>query len=111
MLSISTILSGVGVFLILHSAYSALEYRTILLSARDIPDGLNPDRPPADAALEVLVAFGLCLVGQLASETFAGVKGTTAKGGRVASSTAPAYRSRDFDIYATRAAGVYSMKR
>ena len=111
MISISTFLSAVGVILVLHSAYSALQYRTILLSARDIPDGLNPDRPPADAAFEVLFAFGLCLIGQLASETFLGVKTTTAKGGRTASSIAPAYKSRDFDIYATRAAAVYSMRR
>mmetsp|Transcript_3286 Transcript_3286/g.7208 ORF Transcript_3286/g.7208 Transcript_3286/m.7208 type:complete len:112 (-) Transcript_3286:244-579(-) len=111
MLSISALLSGFGVFLVLHSAYSALQYRTILLSARDVPDGLNPDRPPADAVLEVLFAFGLCLVGQLSSETFLSVKTTTARGGRTASSVAPAYKSRDFDIYATRAAGVFGATR
>lgn len=105
MLSVNTVLSGLGVLLLFHSAYSALQYRTILLEAADVPDGFTPDRPPIDAAVEALIAFALCLVGQLMSESLLGVRATTAKGGR-ASSVAPAYVTRDFDIYATRASGI-----
>ena len=103
----STVLSGLGVLLLFHSAYSALQYRSILLSAVDIPEHLNPDRPPLDAIVEVMVAFGLCLLGQLLSESFQGVRATTSsagtKGGRKAmsSTSAPAYKTRDFDLYRT----------
>ena len=104
----STILSGLGVLLLFHSAYSALQYRSILLSAVDIPEHLNPDRPPLDAIVEVIAAFGLCLLGQLLSESFQGVRATTSsagtkKGGRKAmsSTSAPAYKTRDFDLYRT----------
>ena len=110
MLSVSTLLSSLGALLVLHSAYSALHYRAILLSVADVPDHLSPDQPPADVVLEVLLGFSLCLVGQLAGNTFVGVRATTAGGKRV-SQTAPAYRTRDFDIFVTRAAGIAKAQR
>ena len=112
--SASSLLSGLGVALVFHSAFSALQYRSILLSAVDYPDHLNPDRPPLDATVEVIVAFGLCLLGQLLSESFQGVRATTSssnsKGGASAGSrgrksmsatSAPAYKTRDFDLFQT----------
>mmetsp|Transcript_2524 Transcript_2524/g.7409 ORF Transcript_2524/g.7409 Transcript_2524/m.7409 type:complete len:117 (+) Transcript_2524:130-480(+) len=106
-----TVLSGLGVLLLFHSAFSALQYRSILLSAVDIPEHLNPDRPPPDATVEVVVAFAFCLLGQLLSESFQGVRATTSSaaaagtkaGGRKAmsSTSAPAYKTRDFDLYQT----------
>ena len=102
--SASSLLSGLGVALVFHSAFSALQYRSILLSAVDIPDHLNPDRPPLDATVEVIAAFGLCLLGQLLSESFQGVRATTSSskgGGRksMSATSAPAYKTRDFDLY------------
>jgi hypothetical protein len=109
--SVPSLLSGLGVALVFHSAFSALQYRSILLSAVDIPDHLNPDRPPLDATVEVFAAFGLCLLGQLLSESFQGVRATTSssKGGAAGSrgrksmsaTSAPAYKTRDFDLYQT----------
>jgi len=106
---LSSILSGLGLALLFHSAFSALQYRSILLSAMDIPEHLNPERPPLDAIVEVVVAFGFCLLGQLLSESFQGVRATTsssssaAGGGRksMSATSAPAYKTRDFDLYQT----------
>ena len=105
--SLPSILSGFGVALLFHSAFSAQQYRSILLSAVDIPDHLNPDRPPLDAIVEVIVAFGFCLLGRLLTESFQGVRATTSSssrgGGRksMSATSAPAYKTRDFDLYQT----------
>uniref|UniRef100_A0A7R9W276 Membrane magnesium transporter n=1 Tax=Pseudictyota dubia TaxID=2749911 RepID=A0A7R9W276_9STRA len=96
--SLQSILSTVGALLVMHSTYSCLHYRSILLSAGDVPPGFSTTKPPSDVVIEVLVGFALCLIGQLACGPFLEVRAST-RGREVA---APPYRTRDFDIYNNR---------
>mmetsp|Transcript_40455 Transcript_40455/g.121894 ORF Transcript_40455/g.121894 Transcript_40455/m.121894 type:complete len:114 (-) Transcript_40455:519-860(-) len=105
--SLQSFLSTAGALLMLHSAFSCLHYRTILLSAGDVPPGYSTTKPPSDVVIEVLVGFALCLIGQLACGPFLEVRAST-KGREVA---APPYRTRDFDIYNNRGKAIAKAKK
>ena len=106
-------LTTIGVILILHSTYSCLQYRSLALAA-DIPDTSSP---PIDVTIEVLLGFIICLVGQLSCGQFHQVRRGVASGsmllGKIEPQNsvsnqlkgeiiAPAYRTRDFDLFTTR---------
>jgi len=104
--------STLGVILILHSAYSCLHYRTILLSAYnvvDLPSTYSPLSPPKDVVIECFIGFILCLTSQLASITLHPIK--VASQGSSHELRAPLHRSRDFDLFFnTRAHDLYSVR-
>ena len=84
----------------LHGAYSCLHYRGILQDL-DLEDSESFSIPPADVKLEVGIAFGLILLGELLNvglmqpvEVISATKRKPLQ--------APPYRTRDFDIYANR---------
>ncbi|KAL3761382.1 hypothetical protein ACHAW5_004995 [Stephanodiscus triporus] len=107
-LSGNSTLTTIGALLILHSTYSCLHYRSLAIAA-DLPDTSSP---PADVVVEVFMGFALCLAGQLMCGPFHMVRvsggpllGAIRKnrGGRLRREIiAPAYRTRDFDLFNTR---------
>mmetsp|Transcript_10086 Transcript_10086/g.14800 ORF Transcript_10086/g.14800 Transcript_10086/m.14800 type:complete len:113 (+) Transcript_10086:191-529(+) len=109
-MGITSIITPVGIIAVLHSAYSCLHYRSILSSSNlDLLESgytkYNPSKPPQDVVIECLIGFTLCLIGQLI------VKGHFIP---VVSSTgtvkAAVHISRDFDLFATRAGIIASVK-
>ena len=102
-------LTIIGVVLILHSTYSCLHYRSLAMAA-DLSDTSSP---PIDVAIEVFLGFALCLVGQLLCGPFHKVRvsgGSGSSKGRV-EIIAPAYRTRDFDLFTTRIKALSMAKR
>jgi hypothetical protein len=101
-------LTTIGTLLILHSTYSCLHYRSLAIAA-DRPDTSSP---PADVVVEVFLGFALCLAGQLMCGPFHRVRMSAGKllggiqkkrGGSLRSEIiAPAYRTRDYDLFTTR---------
>ncbi|KAL7460759.1 hypothetical protein ACHAXS_001201 [Conticribra weissflogii] len=99
-LSAKPTITATGVLLILHSTYSCLHYRSLAMAA-DLPDTSSP---PLDVVIEVFLGFFFCLVGQLMCGPFHEVRmsgGPSVKRNRV-EIVAPAFRSRDFDLFTTR---------
>ena len=97
------LLTPLGIIVLLHSAYSCLHYRSIISSSalEDflLEKGYNELSPPKDIVIEVILGFLFCLFGQVsAAGNFLPVVGT----GRI-ELRAPAYVSRDFDLFCTRA--------
>eukprot|EP00569_Conticribra_weissflogii_P009987 CAMPEP_0171361742 /NCGR_PEP_ID=MMETSP0879-20121228/2180_1 /TAXON_ID=67004 /ORGANISM="Thalassiosira weissflogii, Strain CCMP1336" /LENGTH=114 /DNA_ID=CAMNT_0011868477 /DNA_START=284 /DNA_END=628 /DNA_ORIENTATION=- len=100
-ISAKSAMTSAGVLFILHSTYSCLQYRSLAVAA-DLPDTSSP---PLDVVLEVFLGFFLCLVGQLMCGPFHEVRmagGSSVKRNRV-EIVAPPFRSRDFDLFTTRA--------
>lgn len=95
-MSLPSIMTSLGAILVFHSAYVCLQYRSLLLEL-DLSE--THKLPPIDVYMELGVGFLLCLVGQL---LFVGNCIEVTGFGR--SLKAPAYRTRDFDIYINRAA-------
>jgi len=125
--STSLILKGTGAVLMLHAAYSCMHYRSILQdldllsSDNDASSGDEASAtedsttttmmiPPVDVYIEVAIAFFMILAGELIStgllqsvELFHTSTSTTSTTKRKHKSlAAPAYRTRDFDIYTNR---------
>ena len=122
---LSTSCTVLGTMLLLHAAYSCLHFKA-LLQELDIPldDTTNNNTigtriPPSDVVVECVLGLLMIFVGQLLESggspwqpcmTTTTTSTTTTK----TSSTrrrrplaAPAFRTRDFDIYADRAAAIY----
>lgn len=98
---ISLFLSSVGAIVMLHAACSCMHFRSILQDL-DLQDDPTYSIPPMDVYAEVAVSFGMILLGELISigslqpvDIFAS---TTKRKPLVA----PAYRTRDFDVYFNR---------
>ena len=122
--SISFFLKGTGAILMLHAAYSCMHYRSILqdldlvATSSSGSDGQHQDEtetsssssetmmiPPIDVYIEVVIAFLLILLGELYGiGSLQSVELVSAEENEVKrkSLTAPAYRTRDFDIYNNR---------
>jgi len=129
--SISFFLKGTGAVLMLHAAYSCMHYKSILqdldlVSGSDgQQDGTTGETeattsseassetteitmhmiPPIDVYIEVAVAFILILLGELIGiGSLQSVELTTSEENQVKRKplAAPAYRTRDFDIYSNR---------
>ena len=125
--SISFFLKGTGAILMLHAAYSCMHYRSILqdldlvTTSSSGSDGQHQDEtetssssssetmmiPPIDVYIEVVVAFVLILLGELygigsLQSVELVVSAENENEVKRKSLTAPAYRTRDFDIYNNR---------
>ena len=102
----STFLATLGTILILHSTYSCLQYRSLAIAA-DLPDTSSP---PIDVVIEVFLGFLLCLAGQLMCGTFYEVRKSGKSLGSRREIVAPAYRTRDFDLFVTRSRVLSSIR-
>ena len=122
--SISFFLKGTGAILMLHAAYSCMHYRSILqdldlvATSSSGSDGQHQDEtetsssssetmmiPPIDVYIEVVIAFLLILLGELYGiGSLQSVELVVSAENEVKrkSLVAPAYRTRDFDIYNNR---------
>ena len=112
----------------LHSAYSCLHYRNLLQEldlAEDTSSSSQTDElgsattndtssfrsiPPLDVYVEVLLAFGFLLAGQLVAMGSLQPVEVASRNSSSSSSyrplSAPAYKTRDFDIYEHRGKGI-----
>ena len=90
------ILNVTGTVLLLHAAYSCLHYRSLVGDIDDIMP-----IPPLDVIGETAAGFLFLLIGQLMA--LGQLVPVSISGGKRKCLTAPAYRSRDFDIYSNRA--------
>ena len=93
----SLLLNLLGASLLLHSAYSCLQYRNLV---REL-DLAEATIPPFDVVVECIGGFVVLLLSQLI-EVGALVPVTINKEKRRAL-VAPSYKTRDFDIYSNRA--------
>ena len=123
--STSSLLSLVGIVGIFHAAYSCLHYRNILndldLDEQQMisaggggsgEDGGSPTAtlmiPPVDVIVEVLFGFCCLLLGELVSMgslqsvVIGGTSAAAASTHKHKPLIAPAYRTRDFDLYENR---------
>ncbi|KAL3897988.1 MAG: hypothetical protein SGARI_006782, partial [Bacillariaceae sp.] len=97
----SFIISTIGGVLLLHSAYSCMHYRSLLqdmdlIGEQDDTQNEYPI-PPMDVYIEVAVAFGLILLGELISVGKMQPVDIFASKDRKPL-MAPPYRTRDFDV-------------
>mmetsp|Transcript_5046 Transcript_5046/g.5839 ORF Transcript_5046/g.5839 Transcript_5046/m.5839 type:complete len:134 (+) Transcript_5046:57-458(+) len=120
---IAMILKGTGAVLMLHAAYSCMHYRSMLqdldlLSSSDTTTTTNDDTttttsvndssttkmmiPPVDVYIEVVLAFSLILAGVLLATGALQSVELFNSNSKHKSLAAPAYRTRDFDIYTNR---------
>lgn len=101
-----SILSIIGWVLIIHSAYSCLHFRGILLEY-DLQESVSI--PPMDVYIEVGAGFLLLLLSEImGSGTFQGVDVLGTEKRRPLA--APAYVTRDFDIYENRSKALHGKK-
>lgn len=98
------LLNGIGVVLLLHAAYSCLHFRNL---AADL-ELSDLQIPPLDVALECASGFLLLLLSQIFVSTTQLVPITVAL--QTKSLVAPAYQTRDFDIYSNRASAMKKKK-
>mmetsp|Transcript_27006 Transcript_27006/g.29095 ORF Transcript_27006/g.29095 Transcript_27006/m.29095 type:complete len:135 (-) Transcript_27006:75-479(-) len=121
---IAMILKGTGAVLMLHAAYSCMHYRSMLqdldlLSSSDTTTTTTNDDtttttsvndsstttmmiPPVDVYIEVALAFFLILAGVLMGTGLLQSVELFNSNSKHKSLAAPAYRTRDFDIYTNR---------
>jgi len=99
----------IGTLLLLHAAYSCSHYRELLQqveeSAVDETTLVQLPKLPLDVWVEVIVGFVLLLCSELvrAGSTLRPVVNTPSSNKKHQPLMAPAYVTRDFDIYSTRA--------
>ncbi|CAJ1954661.1 unnamed protein product [Cylindrotheca closterium] len=102
----SLILSIIGWIMIVHSAYSCLHFRGILLDY-DLQDSVS--LPPTDVYIEVGTGFLLLLISEImGSGSFQSVDVLGPEKRRPLA--APAYITRGFDIYENRAKALNKAK-
>ena len=107
---ISTSLTSAGALLLLHAAYSCLHYKSLLqeldISLDDISDkrSLPPYDVYVECALGLLVVFAGQLLGPGAGSWQPCITSGNTKRRPLA---APAFRTREFDIYADRSQAVF----
>jgi hypothetical protein len=97
----STLLHITGSLLIVHAAYSCLHYRSLLtdlIESGQLLEIHDHPLPPADVWMEAILGFGIVFLGELIRPG-SSLHPVT---GRKQPLVAPAYRTRDFDIYTTR---------
>lgn len=99
----------VGALVLCHAAYSCLHYRELL---RDLEDAGfegsasgNNSIPPMDVWMEVAIGFLIILGSELtrSGSSLRPVSSRESVGKKMTPLAAPVYRTRNFDIYTTRA--------
>ena len=103
----SSLFLTIGGILLCHAAYSCLHYRELLRDLEDAGyDNEGPTAiPPADVWAEVAAGFFIILASEL-TRSGSSLRPVSTRGAAATKMTplaAPPYRSRDFDIYTTRA--------
>ena len=102
----SSIFLTIGGLLLCHAAYSCLHYRELLRDLEDAGyEGSAAALPPMDVWAEIAVAF-IIILGSELTRSGSSLRPVSTRGistGKMTPLAAPAYRSRDFDIYTTRA--------
>ena len=104
----STLILTFGALLLCHAAYSCLHYRELLRDLEDAGYEGSPGLiPPADVWMEVAAGFVIILGAELtrlgSSLRPVSTREKILRGKKMTPLAAPAFRSRDFDIYTTRA--------
>lgn len=112
---LSTSCTIAGTILLLHAAYSCLHFKALLqeldISLDDEDDG-SRRVPPPDVVVECALALVVVLVGQLLQSGSAWQPCiTTNAGEKRRPLAAPAFQTRDFDVYSDRAAAIYDSKK
>ena len=103
----SNMLMIVGTLLILHSAYSCLHYRELLRDLEESGSISDHPLPPTDVWVEVIAGALIILLSEL-TRNGSTLQPVTSKGGlKRQSMVAPTYRTREFDVYTTRAKAIY----
>ena len=96
-----------GGLILCHAAYSCLHYRELLRDLEDAGyEGTDKVKlPPADVWVEVTLGFLIVLVAELtrSGSSLRPVSTRVGADKKMTPLAAPVYRSRDFDIYSTRA--------
>jgi len=115
------LLKGTGALLMLHAAYSCMHYRSILMDL-DLLDTTTASSasssvtetvasetvavPPMDVYIELALAFGLLLLGELLGmgplQSVELLQQDASSGSSHKPLVAPAHKTRDFDIYSNR---------
>jgi hypothetical protein len=109
----SKFLSIAGALLLVHAAYSCMTYRELVqelvesgaFESADPP----PQVPPVDVLVEVAIGFFSILVAELTRE--ASMLRPIQSYQNKMPLMAPIYKTREFDIYSTRARGLCTMVR
>jgi hypothetical protein len=103
----SKFLSIAGAVLLIHAAYSCMTYRELVQELQEsgavnVPD---PETPPFDVLLEVTIGFLALLMGEFVRE--GSMLRPIQSYQNMRPLAAPVYKTREFDIYTTRAKGLY----
>mmetsp|Transcript_1702 Transcript_1702/g.2433 ORF Transcript_1702/g.2433 Transcript_1702/m.2433 type:complete len:108 (+) Transcript_1702:258-581(+) len=107
-MSTSQLLLVSGILLTLHSAYSCLHYRELLRDLEEASGDISDyPLPPLDVWIEVFLGAIIILISELV-RSGSTLQPVATKGGFTKRPMmAPAYRSREFDIYTSRARACY----
>lgn len=105
----SSLFLTVGALVLCHAAYSCLHYRELLRDLEDAGyEGNTGMIPPVDVWMEAAAGFVIILGAEL-TRSGSSLRPVSTRGKSLLQGksmtplAAPAYRSRDFDIYTTRA--------
>jgi hypothetical protein len=102
------LLTAFGTLVLVHATYSCLHYRSLLLELNDAEAEKHP-LPPMDVWIEIVASFLILLLAELTrnGSSLQPVSNATAFGAaKKRPLMAPAFRTRDFDIYAGRCKGL-----
>lgn len=103
-MSLSQPLFAVGTILILHAAYSCLNYRSLLNELGEEDEAVTHSLyqlPPMDVWAEVLLGF-VCLLFSELTRGGSALRPIDIIAGKSKPLMAPAYRTREFDVYTGR---------
>lgn len=108
-ITLSLLFNGIGACLILHAAYSCLHFRNIVADL-DLVDGGETAAfiPPFDVVVECLGGFLVLLSSQIFISSgslvpIAATSSSLSSSRKQQPLVAPAYKTRDFEIYSNRA--------
>jgi hypothetical protein len=102
------LLMAFGTLVLIHATFSCLHYRSLLLELDDAEAESHP-LPPMDVWVEIVAGFLILLLAELVrnGSSLQPVSNATPFGAaKKRPLMAPAFRTRDFDIYAGRCKGL-----
>lgn len=117
----SNILFVTGSLLLLHAAYSLQHYRSLIQDLEEASSGVSMDVevtdsivhnrvPPIDVWIELCLAFGVLLVGELTRTGSSLQPVAVSRGVKQKPMMAAPFVSRDFDIYTSRSRGFTTLR-
>jgi hypothetical protein len=104
-------LTAFGTLVLIHATYSCLHYRSVILELDNEATAESHPLPPMDVWVEVVVGFLTLLVAELlrtgsSLQPVSNTSSSSASKSKKRALMAPAYQTRDFDIYAGRSKGL-----